>query len=105
MTIRRPREDERTGFAGLWERSIRATHTFLTESDIDFYRPLVANLVTGADLNLWVLTDEADVPVGFMGLGHHSIEALFLEPWFHRRGGGRRLVEYAQAQAHGTLTV
>jgi GNAT superfamily N-acetyltransferase len=105
MTIRRPREYERSDLAGLWERSVRATHTFLTESDIEFYRPLVSDLMASADLDLWVLTDEADVPVGFLGLGHNSIEALFLEPRFRRRGGGRRLVEYAQARAAGALTV
>jgi putative acetyltransferase len=105
MTIRRPRDVERSELAALWERSVRATHTFLTEADIESYRPLVADLVTGAELDLWVLADETDIPVGFLGLGANSIEALFLEPRFLRRGGGRRLVEHAQAHAVGALTV
>jgi len=105
MTIRRPCDHERSALAALWERSVRATHTFLTESDLECYRPLVEDLVNGAHLDLWVLTDEADVPVGFLGLGQNSIEALFLEPDFRRRGGGRRLVEHAQSQIAGLLSV
>jgi hypothetical protein len=38
--IRRARADERLGLLALWECSVRATHTFLAEADIDFYRPL-----------------------------------------------------------------
>jgi putative acetyltransferase len=105
MSIRRPHDVERSGLVALWERSVRASHTFLTDADIDFYRPLVADFVTGVELDLWVLADEADVPVGFLGLGQNSIEALFLEPRHRRCGRGRQLVEFAQAQAVGALTV
>ena len=42
--------------------------------------------------------------MGFMGLSDNKIEALFLAPEFLRRGGGRRLVLYAQSN-RGELTV
>src|SRR6266567_302059 len=51
----------------LWERSVRATHDFLTEDDIGALRPLVREALSDDALELWVLTERADVPVGFMG--------------------------------------
>jgi len=89
----------------LWERSVRATHSFLAEADITYYRPLVAEIFAGDSLELWVLTDMSNVPIGFLGLSAHAIEALFLEPTVRRRGYGRRLVAHAQQLRGGALTV
>jgi putative acetyltransferase len=96
MHIRPLRQTEQSALLALWERSVRATHTFLTEADIVFYRPLVADIFAGDALELWVLTDEANVLVGFLGLAGNSIEALFLDPAHLGRGGGRHLVAHAQ---------
>jgi len=105
MHIRPPHRRERARLVALWERSVRATHTFLTEEDITFYRPLTAQILAGDALELWVLTNDSDVPIGFLGLAGDAIEALFLEPACRRRGGGRRLVAHAQALRGSALTV
>ena len=42
--------------------------------------------------------------MGFLGMSGGKMDALFLAPEFHRRGGGRRLVRHAQA-LKGELTV
>ena len=76
----------------LWERSVRATHEFLTEDDIVGLRPHVAEALGDDALELWVLADPNDVPIGFMGLVGDDIAALFLEPAHRGHGGGRRLV-------------
>ena len=89
----------------LWERSVRATHGFLTEADIAFYRPLVAEILAGDSLELWVLTDALHLPIGFLGMSAQAIEALFLEPAHRGRGWGRRLVAHAQQLRDGTLSV
>jgi putative acetyltransferase len=89
----------------LWERSVRATHEFLTEDDIVGLRPHVAEALGDDALELWVLADPNDVPIGFMGLAGDDIAALFLEPAHRGQGGGRRLVEHAQALRGGELTV
>jgi putative acetyltransferase len=89
----------------LWERSVRATHEFLTEDDIVGLRPHVAEALGDDALELWVLADANDVPIGFMGLVGDDIAALFLEPAHRGTGGGRRLVEHAQALRGGELTV
>ena len=64
----------------LWERSVRATHDFLTEADIGALRPLVREALSDDGLELWVLTASVDVPIAFMGLAGQDIAALFLEP-------------------------
>lgn len=89
----------------LWERSVRATHDFLTEADIVSLRPLVREALSDDALEIWVLTEKTDVPVGFMGLAGLDIAALFLEPARRGRGGGRRLVAHAQGLRDGHLTV
>jgi putative acetyltransferase len=103
--IRRARAADHDTLVALWERSVRATHDFLTEADIGTLRPLVREALSDDALELWVLTERADVPIGFMGLVGHNIAALFLEPARRGQGGGRRLVAHAQQLRDGDLTV
>lgn len=95
--IRRARTNDLDALVDVWERSVRATHHFLPESDIDFFRPLVRHGLGGEALELWVLADQNDQPLGFMGLSGIRIEALFLAPDHLGKGGGRRMVAHAQA--------
>jgi putative acetyltransferase len=103
--IRRARPADAETLLALWERSVRATHEFLAEGDIVGLRPHVAEALGDEALELWVLADQEDVPIGFMGLAGDDIAALFLEPAHRGRGGGRRLVAHAQALRGGELTV
>jgi putative acetyltransferase len=103
--IRRIQPDDRAPLLSLWERSVRATHHFLAEGDIELFRPLVAEFLAGEATELWVLRDDQDRPIGFLGLSAHAIEALFLDPDWRGRGCGRLLVEHAQARRGGTLAV
>src|SRR5262245_45684318 len=103
--IRRAGAADHDTLVALWERSVRATHDFLTEADIGTLRPLVREALSDDALELWVLPDTADVPIGFMGLAGHDIAALFLEPARRGEGRGRRLVEHAQQLRDGDLTV
>ena len=66
--IRRSRGADLDTLVALWERSVRATHDFLTEADIDALRPLVRRALSDDALELWVLTEKADVPTGSWGL-------------------------------------
>ncbi len=96
---------EHGALVDLWERSVRATHDFLGEADIVHLRPHVAEYLASADSDIWVLTDEEDVPIGFLGLAGDSIAALFMDPDYRGQGGGRRLVSRAQELRGGDLTV
>jgi putative acetyltransferase len=103
--IRAARRSDHDTLVALWERSVRATHDFLAETDIVALRPSVAEALGDGALELWVLADAVDAPIGFMGLAGDDISALFLDPASRGRGGGRRLVAHAQALRGGALTV
>ena len=103
MNIRRAIPSDRDILLDIWLRSVRATHTFLSEDDIQSFLPLVRDVAL-AELEVWVLCSASGVPMGFMGMSGSKMEALFLAPEFHRRGGGRRLVQHAQ-KLYGELTV
>ncbi|TWU17743.1 putative N-acetyltransferase YjaB [Novipirellula galeiformis] len=103
MQIRQAVSDDHDVLLDIWLRSVRATHTFLSEDDIQFFLPLVRDQAL-VELELWVLVAEDDAAIGFMGLAGNQLEALFLAPEQRRRGGGRLLVQHAQ-QRKGLLSV
>jgi len=95
MTIRKLLPQDRDVLVDVWLRSVRATHEFLSEADIQALLPIVRDSAL-TDLELWVLADDQGTAVGFMGLAGPKLEALFLAPEVHRRGWGRKLVEHAR---------
>jgi putative acetyltransferase len=89
----------------LWERSVRATHHFLTDADVVSLRPLVAAELASDAVGWWVLVSNGGPPIGFLGFSSDAIEALFIDPANHGRGGGRLLVAHAQSLSAAALTV
>lgn len=76
----------------VWERSVRATHEFLSEEEIAEIKPFVPQAVTGVET--LVVAERDDEPVGFMGVQDGRLEMLFLDPEARGRGLGRRLLEH-----------
>ena len=104
MYIRRAVPTDREVLVEIWLRSVRATHGFLSEQDIQSLLPPTRDYLTSDEPELWVLCSGSGGVMGFMGLSGGRIDALFLAPEFHGRGRGRRLVRHAQ-QLRGELTV
>lgn len=104
FTIREARPGDASALVDVWLSSVRATHSFLTEDDIQFLLPLVRESLASEQLELWVLASDANTLIGFMGLSGNSLEAMFLDPEHLRAGHGRRLVAHAR-QLKGALTV
>ena len=77
-----------------WEASVRATHDFLGEEDIAFFRPLVRQAVKEVG-PVYYLTGEEDSVAGLMAVVDEKIEMLFLHPACRGRGLGRQFVTYA----------
>jgi putative acetyltransferase len=103
MNIRPALPTDREALVDVWLRSVRATHTFLSDEDIQSLLPVVRDVAL-PQLEVWVLCSDSGAVMGFMGLSGSKMEALFLAPEFLRRGGGRRLVWHAQ-ELRGELTV
>ena len=76
---------------GVWERSVRATHTFLSEAEIAEIKPLVPQAIAGVETV--VVAEKDDEPLGFMGVQDGRLEMLFLDPDARGQGLGRRLLE------------
>lgn len=91
--IHRATSDDLGRVVDVWERAVRATHHFLTEADIEYFKPLVWQEL--ADVHLDCVRDARGDVVGFMAVADDKIEALFVDPAWHRQGIGRRLVTYA----------
>lgn len=77
----------------VWEASVRATHDFLKEEDIEFYKGIVSKALK--DVTLLVSKDKRGVIKGFMGISPGQIEMLFVHPDWFRKGVGPGLVLHA----------
>lgn len=84
----------------LWEDSVRNTHHFLTEEDIQYYKPLIRNDYFRA-VSLYLIREaETQQIVAFMGLSDELIEMLFVSPARQGKGYGISLIEYAIKEKH-----
>ncbi|MGE4293368.1 MAG: GNAT family N-acetyltransferase [Desulfovibrio sp.] len=79
----------------VWEASVRATHAFLAEADVVFYRGLLCGEGGLDSVRLHVLRDAGDRIWGFLGTDGAMIEMLFLHPSVLGQGLGRALMEFA----------
>jgi putative acetyltransferase len=103
MRIRRAMPADGDALVDIWLRSVRATHAFLSEEDIQSLLPPTRDYLKSSEPELWVVCTDVGVVMGFMGMSGSKMEALFLAPEFQGQGGGRRLVRHAQ-ERHGELT-
>ena len=87
----------------LWEASVRASHHFLTEDDIAFFRPLIVDGLLSLD-HLLGLRDAHGALRAFIGVHGNKMEALFVDPSLHRQGIGTRLTHLGIEQL-GVTTV
>lgn len=77
----------------IWEGSVRATHNFLTEADIEKLRPLVQTGLKEID-NLWQVVDEKGISRGFMGTANSKLEMLFIEDTYRGNGIGGSIMSF-----------
>jgi len=77
---------------GIWESAVRATHDFLSEEDLEYYKsqlPLYFQHVS-----LFVFKDNEDIK-GFLGVSEDKIEMLFIDDKFRGQGVGKILLNFA----------
>lgn len=80
----------------LWEVSVRATHHFLKEKDIQQLKPFVkAGL---SDIEMLIVKSDAHKFVGFIGIQDKKIEMLFVSPIYFGKGIGKELTTLAITQ-------
>ena len=78
----------------LWEASVRATHFFLKEEDILYFKPLILNEYLKS-VQLKCVRDDNKKILGFIGTAERKIEMLFIHPDVIGQGIGKMLLNYA----------
>ena len=78
----------------VWESSIRATHSFLTEADIRSLSPLVVSELASFK-PIHCLRNSGEKPYAFLGVADRKIEMLFVHAENRGNGAGRLLTEFA----------
>ena len=81
----------------IWEASVRATHDFLAEQDLQFYKPLILNEYF-YNVQLLCHKDNSLKITGFMGIAEDKMEMLFIDADERGRGIGKKLLTYAIQQ-------
>lgn len=91
-----PLTQEHTATAlDIWERSVRATHTFLSEADITQLKAEVPFYFTQVDVSLWYDNENL---IGFSGVAEDSLEMLFLDPTYFKQGFGSQILQRLVAE-------
>ncbi|KIX22725.1 GCN5 family acetyltransferase [Flavobacterium sp. 316] len=78
----------------VWEASVRATHHFLKEEDIQYFKPLILNNYLDA-VELRSARNEQNEIIGFLGVAEQNLEMLFIHPTARGIGIGKKLLHYA----------
>ena len=97
MVVRQAEQSNFAELAELWEASVRATHHFLCEDDILFFKPLILNEYLAA-VDLYYAQDPSGEIQGFLGVSSDKIEMLFVAPHHFGRGVGKSLLLFAVNQ-------
>ena len=77
----------------VWESSVKATHLFLSEGEIDNIKKYVPQALKAIPV-LIIAENENQIPVGFMGIAGQHLEMLFISPEERGKGLGRELLQY-----------
>ena len=78
----------------VWEDSVRATHDFLSDEDIDFLRPMILEQYFDA-VTLKCVRNDAGKISGFCGVADGTLEMLFVESKSRGQGVGSTLCRYS----------
>lgn len=77
----------------VWEASVRATHHFLSDAEIERIKSYVPQALGGVE-HLVIAEEQPSVPVAFLGVEKGRLEMLFLSPAQRGQGLGRQLIQY-----------
>ena len=94
MKIRRSPPTDVPRALEIWRNAVDATHGFLTPQDLAEIDVMVATEFL-PNAELWLATDDADYPIGFLVMDGAMIDALFVDPVHHGKGYGSRLLDHA----------
>jgi putative acetyltransferase len=87
-----PSKNEYPELLKVWESSVRASHHFLKEDEIEFLKKLIQEKNVFDHLNIQVARDQTKNILGIMGVVASSLEMLFVEGNSIGKGIGKILM-------------
>jgi putative acetyltransferase len=90
-----PQKTDYPALLALWESSVRATHHFLQEADIDFFKKTIQEQHIFDHVSLTIVKDASNTILGFMGVSEDTLEMVFLDPNAIGKGIGKLLLKHA----------
>ncbi|UPR32196.1 GNAT family N-acetyltransferase [Vibrio crassostreae] len=101
MTIESVLPEDYAEMLNVWENSVRATHDFITEEDIEFFKPIIMEHAFPA-VSVKCVKNENGSIVGFVGVHEAKIEMLFVLNEVRGQGVGSVLLQHAIKQLAAT---
>ena len=77
----------------IWENSVKATHLFLSNKDIQNIKKYVPQALKEVQ-HLIIIENENNIPIGFMGIENTKLEMLFIKNNERGKGVGKQLLTY-----------
>ena len=77
----------------VWEDSVKATHTFLSNDEIEKIKEYVPQALSNISY-LIIETDKNENPIAFMGIEGNKLEMLFIKNSKRGKGLGKELLKY-----------
>ena len=75
----------------VWEDSVKATHTFLSNEEIEKIKEYVPQALIGIS-HLIIETNENGIPIAFMGIEENKLEMLFITSEYRGKGIGPKML-------------
>lgn len=77
----------------VWEDSVKATHVFLSNEEINKIKEYVSQAISGVS-HLVIIENESHQPFAFMGIEDTKLEMLFIKNSERGKGLGKQLLNY-----------
>ena len=97
MKIDNVKAEDYPELLAVWENSVRATHDFITEDDIAFFKPIIIEQAF-PNVTLKCIKDENKTILGSVGVHECKIEMLFILNAARGKGIGKALLNFAVEQ-------
>ena len=82
-----------TELLNVWEDSVRATHNFLSNEEIEKIKEFVPQALSNI-AHLIIENDENEIPIAFMGIEKQKLEMLFITSKCRGKGISKKMLLY-----------
>ncbi len=97
-----PDKSEYPVLLDLWESSVRATHHFLKNNEIEALKTIIQEQEVFTHTHITCVRDTENTILGIMGVSGEHLEMLFIDAGFMGRGIGKLLLLHAITHLHIT---